>query len=61
MSENMGASTSRKPKGLLGLDRDKFTFTSLYYIEILSPILCSQIASIYILLLGAYETERQNV
>jgi hypothetical protein len=31
MSENVGASTSRKPKGLHGLDRESFTLlTSLY-------------------------------
>jgi hypothetical protein len=27
MSENVGASTSRNPKGLHGLYKDKFTFT----------------------------------
>jgi hypothetical protein len=31
-SENVGASTSRNPKGLHGLYRDNFTFTCLYII-----------------------------
>jgi hypothetical protein len=31
MSENVGASTSRKPKGLHGLYRENFTFT-LYFL-----------------------------
>jgi hypothetical protein len=30
MSENVGASTSRKPKGLHGLYRENFTFTVTY-------------------------------
>jgi hypothetical protein len=30
MSENVGASTSRNPKGLHSLYRDNFTFTYLY-------------------------------
>jgi hypothetical protein len=30
MSENVGASTSRNPKGLHGLYRDNFTFTELF-------------------------------
>jgi hypothetical protein len=30
MSENVGASTSRNPKGFHGLYRDNFTFTNIF-------------------------------
>jgi hypothetical protein len=33
MSENVEDSTSRNPKGLHGLYRDKFTFTSTFNLE----------------------------
>jgi hypothetical protein len=36
MSENVGASTSRNPKGLHGLYRDNFTFIIIIIIIILS-------------------------
>jgi hypothetical protein len=36
MSENMGASTSRKPKGLHGLYRDTFTFNFLFFRNVMN-------------------------
>jgi hypothetical protein len=33
MSENVGASTSRNPKGLLGLYVDNFTFTLRFVVK----------------------------
>jgi hypothetical protein len=36
MSENVGASTSRNPKGLHGLYRDNFTFTFIWEDEIVN-------------------------
>jgi hypothetical protein len=44
MSENVGASTSRNPKGLHGLYRDNFTF--LFYVQVMQVIFSLRITRI---------------